>query len=241
MTRAPVVLVPPSEGKAEGGRGPAWHDASMRFDLDAARHQVITASLGPRGREVTTSPTMRAIDRYTGVLYGALAYRDLDRTTRRRIDAQVIVLSGLWGLVAPTDPIPFYKLKMTARAPGGGRLAAWWRPRIASSLDAHVDGRIVWDLLPNEHVAAWPVSTSPQRRIAVKFLDDRGRGALVTVSHWNKLLKGALVPYLLRHQLTDPEGLTGFAHPQGYLYRPELTVQERHRTVVSLVADRTQA
>ncbi len=183
---------------------------------------------------------MAAIDRYTGVLYGALGYRRLDRRMRRRIDTSVITFSGLWGLVAPTDPIPFYKLKMTARGPGGGRLAAWWRPRVAAVLDPHVDGRVVWDLLPNEHVAAWPVSDAPAQRIAVRFLDDTGRGSLVTVSHWSKLLKGALVRHLVETRLTDPDGLAAFTHPEGYVYRPELTVTEPHRTVVALVADRRE-
>ena len=193
---------------------------------------------GKRGGAVVDGPTMKAIDRYTGVLYGGLDYRGLDRTSRRRIDAQVIVFSGLFGLVAPTDPIPFYKLKMTARAPRGGRLAAWWRPRLSPVLDARVQGRVVWDLLPNEHTAAWPVSDTPSRRIAVRFLDDTGGGKLITVSHWNKLLKGALVRHIVGTQLTDPDGLAHFTHPQGYRYRPDLTVEESQRTVVSLVAAR---
>ena len=158
---------------------------------------------------------------------------------RRRIDQQMIVFSGLWGLVVPTDPIPFYKLKMTAKAPRGGRLAAWWRPRIAPVLDTRVDGRVVWDLLPNEHVAAWPTSDAPKRRIAVRFLDDTGGPSLITVSHWNKLLKGALVRHVVGHQLNDPDGLTDFEHPQGYRYRPDLTVEAGGRTVVSMVAERT--
>jgi cytoplasmic iron level regulating protein YaaA (DUF328/UPF0246 family) len=234
----PVLLLPPSEGKAVGGRGPAWSEGEMRFDLDAARLQVMRRGLGAQRTAVVEGPTMKAIDRYTGVLYGGLAYRGLERTARRRIDAQVIVFSGLFGLVAPTDPLPFYKLKMTASAPGGGRLAAWWRPRLGPVLDAQVDGRVVWDLLPNEHTAAWPVSDAPAHRIAVRFLDDTGRGQLMTVSHWNKLLKGALVRHLVETQLTDPEGLRAFTHPQCYEYRPELTVEEPHRTVVSLVATR---
>jgi cytoplasmic iron level regulating protein YaaA (DUF328/UPF0246 family) len=234
-----VILVPPSESKAEGGSGPAWQIGSMKLDLDAARVAVLRASLGPQRAAVEQGPTMRAIDRYAGVLYGALAYRELDVTLRRRIDAQMIVFSGLWGLVAPSDRIPFYKLKMTAGAPGGGRLAAWWRPRIGPALDARVRGRVVWDLLPNEHTAAWPVSDAPRRRIAVRFLDHTGGSSLVTVSHWNKLLKGALVRHVVEHQLTDPDGLAAFVHPQGYRYRRDLTVEARGRTVVSLVADRT--
>ncbi len=192
--------------------------------------------------DLTESPTLPAIDRYTGVLYGELGYRNLDRTLRRRIDTQVIVFSGLWGLVAPNDPIPWYKLKMSAKAPRLGRLGTWWRPRIAPVLDAHVDRRVVWDLLPKEHTTAWPISDAPSLRIAVKFLDEVERGGsrkLVTVSHWNKLLKGALVRHIVTTQLTEPEDLGAFRHPQGYRYRPSLTVEDGNRRVVSLVADRT--
>ncbi len=236
-----MILVPPSEGKADGGTGPEWTVGSMKLDLDSSRVAVLKASLGRERKGVEHGPTMRAIDRYTGVLYGALAYRDLDRTQRRRVDAQMIVFSGLWGLVTPVDPIPFYKLKMTMTAPRGGRLAAWWRPRIAPVLDAFVDGRVVWDLLPNEHTAAWPSSDAPRRRIAVRFLDDIGGPSLVTVSHWNKLLKGALVRHVVEHQLTDPDRLEAFVHPQGYRYRPELTVESDRRTVISMVADRSSS
>jgi hypothetical protein len=60
----------------------------------------------------------------------------------------------------------------------------------------------------------------------VRFLDAVDRGGdrkLVTVSHWNKLLKGALVRHVLEHELTDPAGLVDFEHPQGYRYRPDLS------------------
>jgi cytoplasmic iron level regulating protein YaaA (DUF328/UPF0246 family) len=235
--RGPVVLIPPSEGKAEGGAGPVWGRGEMRFDLDDARVRVLK-KLGARGKVIAAAPTMPALDRYTGVLYGALGYRGLERVLRRRVDASVVVFSGLWGLVAPTDPLPFYKLKMTMAAPSGGRLAPWWKPRIAAVLDPFVDGRVVWDLLPKEHFAAWPTSEAPKLRITARFLDDRGDGSLITVSHWNKLLKGALVRHVVQTKLTDPAGLAEFDHPQGYVYRPELTMTEGDRTVVSFVAPR---
>jgi hypothetical protein len=55
------------------------------------------------------------------------------------------------------------------------------------------------------------------------------------VSHWNKLLEGAVVRHLLAAQLTEPAGLAEFRHPAGCAYRPELTVVEGERVVASLV------
>jgi cytoplasmic iron level regulating protein YaaA (DUF328/UPF0246 family) len=209
----------------------------MRFDLDDARARVLREAR----LEVGAEPTRPAIERYAGVLYRELAYRDLDRATRRRIDAQVVIFSGVWGLVAPRDPIPEYKRKMGAGVGRLGRLARWWRPRLGPVLDAHVHRRVVWDLLPREHEDAWPVSAAPRSRISVRFLDERGRGeqrTLTTVSHWNKLLKGALVRHLVTAQLTEVAGLCEFHHPEGYEYRPDLTTVEDRRVVACLVRRR---
>ena len=51
---------------------------------------------------------MPAMERYTGVLYQELAWSTLPAAARRRGETQVRTVSGLWGLVAPSDPIPPY-------------------------------------------------------------------------------------------------------------------------------------
>jgi len=60
----------------------------------------------------------------------------------------------------------------------------------------------------------------------------------VTVSHWNKLLKGALVRHIVEHGLDDPGALIGFDHPEGYVYDPSLTVADGATTEAVLVARR---
>ena len=55
---------------------------------------------------------------------------------------------------------------------------------------------------------------APQRRVTFRFLDREGR----TVSHWNKLLKGSLVRWLLTEQPAGPEALPAFDHPLGYRF-----------------------
>ena len=50
------------------------------------------------------------------------------------------------------------------------------------------------------------------RRVTVRFQDRHGR----TVSHWNKLLKGALVRHILTERPAGPENLAGWEHPSGY-------------------------
>ena len=123
-TPTPLVLLPPSEGKAAGGSGAPWAPGTMALDLDTQREQALTALvramrqnqaaraklLGVKGdalaaateanRAVREAPTLPAIERYTGVLYDALDIASLRATQRRRLDRSVLIVSGLANLEA---------------------------------------------------------------------------------------------------------------------------------------------
>lgn len=207
-----LILIPPSEAKASDGDGPPWTEGTSALaELDGPRRVVLRA-LG-RSHPARKGPTMSAIDRYTGVLYGELDAATLRGTPKRRLHRNVLIASGLFGLVAPTDPIPAYKLKMGARLDPLGKLSTWWRPQLTEVLTPRVQRAVVWDLLPNEHAAALDWSLlNPRLRVTLRFLDRNDR----TVSHWNKLLKGSIVRWLAETGTTDPRDLAAFDHPQGY-------------------------
>ncbi len=212
MAARTLVLLPPSEGKAPGGRGAPWAPGTLALPaLDEARATVLDA-LGP-DHPAASAPTRRAIDRYTGVLYQELDAATLSPAGKRRLRRDVLIASGLWGLVGPADRIPDYKLKMGARLAPLGKLSTWWRPTLSDALAERARGAVVWDLLPNEHAAAldWE-RLAPKQRTTIVFLDRGGR----TVAHWNKLLKGSIVRWLAETGESDPAALVGFAHPQGY-------------------------
>lgn len=257
----PLILLPPSEGKAPGGDGPHWVPGSMAVDLDRRRQRVAAALrsamrgpvaaraklLGVKGealaaataadRTVATAPTMPAIDRYTGVLYGALDAASLRGPAARRLDSSVLIMSGLWGLVAPADPLPDYKLKMGASLGPLGKLSTWWRPGLDEALGRRiVEGRhdVVWNLLPNEHDAAWS-GTDEVPVVSVRFLEPGSGGAMVAVAHWNKFLKGAMVRLLVDEPDVGPDDLADWEHPEGFRLDPGRTTVERGRTVLSLV------
>jgi cytoplasmic iron level regulating protein YaaA (DUF328/UPF0246 family) len=233
----------------------------MAVDLDDARRRVLgalnaamrrnaderRALLGVKGealaaataanRAVSGAPTMPAIERYTGVLYEALEVASLSRAATRRLAERVLIVSGLWGLVAPQDPIPDYKLKMGARLGPLGRLSTWWRPRLEAALwERSAAASRVWDLLPGEHGAAVGTPTGAGV-VRVRFLERRGDGALVAVSHWNKLLKGALVRELLAGADVHPDDLRSWEHPLGYRLDPDLEQREGHVTTVAFVRE----
>lgn len=137
ITMVPMLVVlPPSETKATGGSHPAVDFSSLSFgSLNPIRERIAadlvalsanreaameTLKLGPRlADEVTAnaalleSPTMPALERYTGVLYDALSPSDLPETGRARL----AIGSALFGVIGGDDLIPHYRLSGTVKLP----------------------------------------------------------------------------------------------------------------------------
>ena len=142
--------------------------------------------------------TLPAWQRYTGVVWDHLDPASLDTADRRRI----VVVSGLLGLVRGDDPIPDYRLKMGANLPPLGKLSTWWREDLSDRLNRYAAGRtakqprVIVDLLPQEHRAAW----TPDDRVdgvSIEFVDPTGTPG----GHFAKAAKGELARAILRDGL----------------------------------------
>jgi cytoplasmic iron level regulating protein YaaA (DUF328/UPF0246 family) len=201
-----LVLLPPSEGKDAGGSGdpldlttlshPALSVVRARLveALQAAavaNPEGLRAALGCPAGEVakdaalTTSATLPALRRYTGVVYEALSYDSLSAGGRRRAHSCLRVASALFGLLSPTDRIPAYRLSGGTRLPSVGSLPAVWRPVLEPELAAH-QGLVV-DLRSGPYTALARVPDAVQ----VRVLRESG-GKRSVVSHDNKHTKGLL-------------------------------------------------
>jgi len=256
MVPHPLILLPPSEGKASGGEGLPLDLESLSFgEFNKSRALLIKSieqlsrkpkaahkTLGVKGvaldkartdnADVMSSPTQPAIERYTGVMYEAIDYQSLDDSAKRIFSKSTLIMSGLFGMVRPFDLIPTYKLKMGAKVRLNKSCSTIWKPLITKSLAQSTEADVIWDLLPNEHSAAWdPAKVACDVRFTVKFLEDQGGGQLRTVSHWSKLLKGALIRYLVTNPVEASsassalELLADFNHLEGYEFRPKMTTE----------------
>ncbi len=222
MQPAPLILLPPSEGKSAGGDGAPLDLDSLSFPLlNPTRARMAKALvqlserplsskrvLGVKGPalekamaengSIETSPTLSAIYRYTGVMYDAIDYDSLEEHAAKAFNRTVVVMSGLFGMVRVGNMIPAYKLKMGATIMRKKTCAAVWKPLNSKALTADGKRGVIWDLLPLEHSAAWdPDSVPHEARFKAKFVERGAGGQLKTVTHLSKLLKGSLVRHLV--------------------------------------------
>ncbi|MEU3951948.1 peroxide stress protein YaaA [Streptomyces achromogenes] len=214
-----LVLLPPSEGKANSGDGAPLELGSLSLPgLTAAREavlgelvelcsgdpekarEVLGLSEGLRG-EVAKNAGLRtagarpAGEIYTGVLYDALGLATLDADARRRAADSLLVFSGLWGAVRVTDRIPSYRCSMGVKLPGLGALSGHWRAPMAEALPAAAGQGLVLDLRSSAYATAWkPKGEVAGRTATVRVLHAPTRKV---VSHFNKATKGRIVRGLL--------------------------------------------
>ena len=229
-----LLLLPPSEGKAEtGNQSRPWTPQLGAFGavLETSRAQIVNQLrkdkggtqklLGVSGAHLTRAqscnmrligaPCLPAWQRYTGVVWDHLDLSSLTATQRNAFIKRIIVPSGLLGLVRADDHVPDYRLKMGARLAPFGTMSKFWNETITDALVAVVKKRAVVDLLPNEHRAAinWNKLDNVVR------VDLVSHSGAVVGGHNAKAAKGLLARHLLVSTNSEVRRtVASFKHPE---------------------------
>ena len=219
-----LILLPPSEGKRSATAGDPFEFRELSFPELAGDRSLVLAALagasaGPdahavlgvgeslaaevaRNRTLHAEPSAPAHDVYSGVLYEALGYRGMTAAQQRAADSAVVVVSALWGAVGFADRIPAYRLSMSVALPGLGKLAPWWKPRLAGPLGERAAGQLVVDCRSSTYAAAF--APDPARTVSVNVFQVRD-GVRKVVSHFAKHTRGELARHLLVRGGAQPE------------------------------------
>jgi len=145
-------------------------------------------------RSVRDGPVMPASERYQGVVWDHLEPTALSTTAQRRARTSVLIASALHGIAGWDEPIPDYKLKMSARlAPLGSLSSFWRRPVTAALAELAADADLVIDLLPLDHAKVVAFDQLPAPTVHVVFTTHSGRA----IGHGAKAAKGRFARHLL--------------------------------------------
>lgn len=191
-------------------RGPA---AKAREALGLSEGQ---AGESEHNRNIRQAPAASAADVYTGVLYDAL---DLP-TLRHRglILDHVLIFSGLWGVLRPSDRIPHYRCSAGVKLPRVGSVSTAWRKALRQPLAGHVGDELVVDLRSGAYAGLWAPGANA---VTVRVLHEREVAGVVkrtVVSHFNKATKGRLARALLEadQQPRKPDEFIDAVRALGY-------------------------
>jgi len=177
-----VVLIPESTRKAKGGSSDAVEVDSIsatlppgvRAKLEGLREEILQKS--PRG-SVRPGGLLPAYRRFQGNMYMSIP---AEAWAQPGSNVEVVIASGLRGLVASRDTVPGYALSMAEPTPPFGKMNRWWHDRglsgiLASYLDS-IQPRVVVDLLSLEYRQSVAGYAAGLKGIDVRTIDFPGMG-----------------------------------------------------------------
>ena len=219
-----IILLPPSEGKtpathgksvdldalvcpelADARREVAQHLEEVSVAADAAEVLGVGKAVAheiERNIDIFDAPAAPAHEIYTGVLYDALDYAGMTATQKKKADERILVISALWGAVGLGDSIPAYRLSMDVKLPGLGKLATYWKPRLAEALAERVEGELIIDCRSSAYQAAY---VPPQEQTVTVNVVQIKDGKCKVVSHHAKHTRGEVARLLMQTRGDGPQ------------------------------------
>lgn len=167
---------------------------------------------------------------FDGDTYAGLEAKSLEAEEMAWAADHLRILSGMYGLLRPTDAIEPHRLEMGSRLKNrrGKTLYAFWGSRIAEALNAQ-GAAIGADTLINcaseEYFGAVDRSALKLRVITPVFQEMRD-GQPRIVSFFAKKARGAMARFIIQKRLADPEQIKAF-DSGGYRFRPEMSEGDR--------------
>ncbi|MEZ5713877.1 MAG: peroxide stress protein YaaA [Paracoccaceae bacterium] len=163
---------------------------------------------------------------FDGDTYAGLEAKSLEPEEWDWAAEHLRILSGMYGLLRPTDAIEPHRMEMGSRlkTPRGKNLYDWWGGRIAEALNAQGEALgtgVLINCASEEYFKSVDRKALKLRVITPVFQEMRNGQAKI-VSFFAKKARGSMARFIVERRLTDPEAIKDFDWG-GYTYRPELS------------------
>ncbi|MDP9807083.1 cytoplasmic iron level regulating protein YaaA (DUF328/UPF0246 family) [Trueperella bonasi] len=210
-----LILLPPSAGKTTPESGPELDLASLTgSEHSGLREQIIAelqevsasadalkilkvgTSIEPEIRaqiDFYEQPCAPAFEVYTGVLFEAARFGELDEAAAARADRAVRIFSGVFGYTGPSDLIPNYRLSMNTKLPRLGNVGSTWKKELEGVPGG--ENELVVDCRSSEYQVWMPASSADHVTVGAARIK---AGKRSVVSHSAKYYRGLLAGALVR-------------------------------------------
>ncbi len=183
-----------------------------------------------RYRDFGTMECGAAALMFDGDTYAGLEAKSLDEAEMAWAAEHLRILSGMYGLLRPTDAIEPHRMEMGSRLKNrrGKNLYAFWGDRIAQALNdqgVETGAATLINCASEEYFNAVDRDALKLRVITPVFQEMRG-GTPKIVSFFAKKARGAMARFIIQNRLMDPQQIKTF-DTGGYGFRPDLSEGDR--------------
>lgn len=165
----------------------------------------------------TADNARQAIYAFSGDVYRGLDAYTIPPDSIEKLQNTVRILSGLYGLLKPTDLIQPYRLEMGTKMPVGTKknLYEFWKKDIVKALNDELeDGELFLNLASNEYFKAIDVKALKVPVVTANFKDFKN-GEYKTIMTYAKLARGFMARYIIDANANTVDDVKGFNY-EGY-------------------------
>ncbi len=181
-------------------------------------------------RPFTLENAQPALFLFSGDVYEGLQAATMNEADVTFAQSHLRILSGLYGVLRPTDLMQAYRLEMGTRLsnPRGKDLYAFWGDTLRRSVEEELAAQscpVLVNLASEEYFKALQPKklTVP---VVQPVFEEWQNGRYRIVSFFAKRARGLMARYAIDQRLDAPEGLRDFDR-EGYAYAPEVS-DEQH-------------
>ena len=203
-----------------------------RMDVEELARQLdcstkIAAENWKRYHNFAAAEKMPAILAYNGQAYKYLRADSLSDESLEYAQRHLWITCFLYGLLRPMDGIVPYRMEhcVTLEATGDKPVNQFWKDKLTDVLidSVKADDGVLLHLstAEYEHLFDWKRVCKEVKVIQPLFYVRQKDGRLKMQAVWAKACRGAMVRFVLAHQIAHPEELAAFSY-EGFEYAPQL-------------------
>ena len=163
-----------------------------------------------------------AIHMFQGDVYKGLNVDDLTEDEILFAQDNLLILSGLYGILKPLDLIYPYRLEMGTKMETnkGKNLYEFWGVKLNNTLKSSMsEDDFLINLASNEYSKAVKLNKL-ERKIVTPIFKDFKNGSLKVVSFFAKKARGEMVNFILKNKINNIDELKMFSN-NGYKFHQE--------------------
>jgi cytoplasmic iron level regulating protein YaaA (DUF328/UPF0246 family) len=149
---------------------------------------------------------------FKGDVYQGMEAEEWTESDMAYAAKHLFILSGLYGLLKPTDLIKPYRLEMGTSLPIGRKkdLYHFWSDRMANYFEANIDrSELIVNLASNEYFKALKAARVKNPVLDVEF-KDFSNGSYKVISFFAKKARGMMASHIIKNRIEKPEALKAF-------------------------------
>lgn len=176
----------------------------------------------------TRKKSLQAALAFKGEVYRGLDAETLDENAQDYLNRNLFILSGLYGILKPSDRVMLYRLEMGSKLDvnGSKNLYGFWKEILTDFVNSRMKKKEpLLNLASNEYAKVLDLKKLKSGKVDVEFYDYKN-GELKQIMVFFKQARGAMARYCAENNISTIDEVKNFNY-NNYVFDAKLSTDEK--------------